>query len=182
MNLSTILIRFPTRWSILIVVLILKLVLGSLENIGFIANMATLVLYFHLEMHFDLSTAANTLTNFLGSTFLLTIVGGFISDTYLNRLYTCLLFGLLELMVCFFSNICWNNPPVSKSYNSKIYHLVFTIFLAIICLDVFIFCFHLSISVLLFWYIFMSSPFQPGICHASMSKTNKLLLTFCYRV
>ncbi|XP_017227682.2 protein NRT1/ PTR FAMILY 4.5 [Daucus carota subsp. sativus] len=73
-------------------------VLGSLENIGFIANMATLVLYFHLVMHFDISTAANTLTNFLGSTFLLTIVGGFISDTYLNRLYTCLLFGLLELM------------------------------------------------------------------------------------
>ncbi|KAK3035182.1 hypothetical protein RJ639_034570, partial [Escallonia herrerae] len=72
--------------------------LGALENIGFIANMSTMVLYFHLVMHFDVSTSANTLTNFLGSTFLLTILGGFISDTYLNRLYTCLIFGLLELL------------------------------------------------------------------------------------
>ncbi|KAL3518834.1 hypothetical protein ACH5RR_021423 [Cinchona calisaya] len=73
-------------------------VLGALENIGFVANMSTMVLYFHLVMQFDLSTSANTLTNFLGSTFLLTILGGFISDTYLNRLYTCLLFGFLEIL------------------------------------------------------------------------------------
>lgn len=68
-----------------------------LENIGFVANMSTMVLYFHL--FFDLSSAANTLTNFLGSTFFLTILGGFISDTYLNRLHTCLIFGFLEIMV-----------------------------------------------------------------------------------
>ncbi|KAL3530100.1 hypothetical protein ACH5RR_009422, partial [Cinchona calisaya] len=74
------------------------LVLTTLENIGFVANMSSLVLYFHLVMQFDLSTSANTFTNFLGSTFLLTILGGFISDTYLNRLYTCLLFGILEVL------------------------------------------------------------------------------------
>ncbi|KAL3518815.1 hypothetical protein ACH5RR_021404 [Cinchona calisaya] len=74
------------------------LVLTSLENIGFVANMSSLVLYFHLVMQFDLSTSANTLTNFLGSTFLLTILGGFISDTYFNRLYTCLVFGMLEVL------------------------------------------------------------------------------------
>lgn len=68
-----------------------------LENIGFVANMSTMVLYFHL--FFNLSSAANTLTNFLGSTFFLTILGGFISDTYLNRLHTCLIFGFLEIMV-----------------------------------------------------------------------------------
>ncbi|CAK9147570.1 unnamed protein product [Ilex paraguariensis] len=73
-------------------------VLGVLENIGFVANMSVMVLYFKLVMHFDLSTSANTLTNFLGSTFLLTILGGFISDTYLNRLYTCLAFGFLEVV------------------------------------------------------------------------------------
>ncbi|KAJ1402768.1 Peptide transporter PTR1 [Sesbania bispinosa] len=32
----------------------------------------------------------------MGSTFLLFLVGGFISDTYLNRLTTCLVFGSLE--------------------------------------------------------------------------------------
>ncbi|XP_073270894.1 protein NRT1/ PTR FAMILY 4.3-like [Primulina huaijiensis] len=72
-------------------------VLGALENIGFVANMSIMVLYFHHVMSFGISTSANTLTNFLGSTFFLTIVGGFISDTYLNRLYTCLIFGFLEI-------------------------------------------------------------------------------------
>ncbi|CAI9761605.1 unnamed protein product [Fraxinus pennsylvanica] len=72
-------------------------VLGTLENIGFVANMLFMVLYFSMVMHFNISTAANTLTDFLGSTFLLTILGGFISDTYLNRLYTCLIFGFLEI-------------------------------------------------------------------------------------
>ncbi|CAA2982613.1 NRT1 PTR FAMILY -like [Olea europaea subsp. europaea] len=56
-----------------------------------------MVLYFSMAMHFNISTAANALTNFLGSTFLLTILGGFMSDTYLNRLYTCLIFGFLEI-------------------------------------------------------------------------------------
>ncbi|CDP09679.1 unnamed protein product [Coffea canephora] len=60
--------------------------------------MSSLVLYFHLVMQFDLSTSANTLTIFLGSTFLLTILGGLISDTYLNRLHTCVLFGILEVL------------------------------------------------------------------------------------
>lgn len=73
--------------------------LGTLENIGFVANMSTMVLYFHRVLLFDVSTSANTLTNFLGSTFLLTILGGFISDAYLNRLYTCLIFGFLEITV-----------------------------------------------------------------------------------
>ncbi|XP_047953206.1 protein NRT1/ PTR FAMILY 4.6-like [Salvia hispanica] len=70
-------------------------VLAMLENIGFVANMSTMVLYFHL--FFNLSVAANTLTNFLGSTFLLTVLGGFISDNYLSRLHTCLIFGFLEI-------------------------------------------------------------------------------------
>ncbi|CAI9106100.1 OLC1v1005164C1 [Oldenlandia corymbosa var. corymbosa] len=72
--------------------------LTALENIGFVANLSSLVLYFHFVMQFDLSASANTLTNFLGSTFLLTIFGGLISDSFLNRLYICLMFGFLEVM------------------------------------------------------------------------------------
>ncbi|XP_030551740.2 protein NRT1/ PTR FAMILY 4.5-like isoform X2 [Rhodamnia argentea] len=72
--------------------------LSGLDNMGFIANMATMVLYFYLVMHFNVSTASNTLTNFLGSTFLLTLVGAFISDTYLSRLTTCLIFGTIEVL------------------------------------------------------------------------------------
>ncbi|GAU23878.1 hypothetical protein TSUD_35490 [Trifolium subterraneum] len=73
-------------------------VLSALDNMGFVTNMVSLVLYFIGVMHFDLSSSANTLTNFMGSTFLLSLVGAFISDTYLNRLTTCLLFGSLEVI------------------------------------------------------------------------------------
>ncbi|XP_021278562.1 protein NRT1/ PTR FAMILY 4.5-like [Herrania umbratica] len=73
-------------------------VLGAFENIGFVANMVSMVLYFHLMMKLDLPTSSNTLTNFMGSVFLLTLLGGFISDIYLNRLYTILIFGSLEVI------------------------------------------------------------------------------------
>ncbi|RDX72444.1 Protein NRT1/ PTR FAMILY 4.6, partial [Mucuna pruriens] len=73
-------------------------VLSALDNMGFVANMVSLVLYFYGVMHFDLASSANTLTNFMGSTYLLSLVGGFISDTYLNRFTTCLLFGSLEVL------------------------------------------------------------------------------------
>ncbi|KAK7278074.1 hypothetical protein RJT34_23098 [Clitoria ternatea] len=73
-------------------------VLSALDSMGFVANMVSLVLYFYGVMHFDLPSSANTLTNFMGSTFLLSLVGGFISDTYLTRLTTCLLFGSLEVL------------------------------------------------------------------------------------
>ncbi|CAL0308527.1 unnamed protein product [Lupinus luteus] len=73
-------------------------VLSALDNMGFVANMVSLVLYFYGVMHFDLSSSANTLTNFMGSTFLLSLVGGFISDTYFNRFITCLIFGSVEVL------------------------------------------------------------------------------------
>ncbi|KAG6397711.1 hypothetical protein SASPL_143881 [Salvia splendens] len=59
--------------------------LAALENMGFVANMMSLVLYFMFKLYFDLPTAANTFTNLMGTTFLLSVVGGFISDTFINR-------------------------------------------------------------------------------------------------
>ncbi|KAL2491041.1 Protein NRT1/PTR FAMILY 4.3 [Abeliophyllum distichum] len=70
----------------------------ALENMGFVANMVSLVLYFWLKLHFDIPGAANTLTNLMGSAFLLSVVGGFISDTYINRFHTCLIFGMVEIL------------------------------------------------------------------------------------
>lgn len=72
---------------------------------GFVANMVSLVLYFQLQMYFEVSAAANTVTNLMGSTYLLSIFGGFISDTYINRFKTCLIFGVFELAVCFFEKL-----------------------------------------------------------------------------
>lgn len=69
------------------------------ENMAFVANMVSLVLYFYLEMHFDIPGSANTLTNLMGSTFLLSIIGAFVSDTFLSRYTTALIFGVLEVLV-----------------------------------------------------------------------------------
>ncbi|MQM01610.1 hypothetical protein Taro_034369, partial [Colocasia esculenta] len=60
--------------------------------------MVSQVLYFMYVMHLDISEAATTTTNFTGSTFLLTILGGFISDSYISRLNTVLSFGLVEIL------------------------------------------------------------------------------------
>ncbi|KAF6163473.1 hypothetical protein GIB67_029322 [Kingdonia uniflora] len=73
-------------------------ILVALENMGFVANMVSMVLYFMFVMHFGLAASANTLTVFMGSTYLLSVIGGFISDTYLTRLNTCLVFGLVEIL------------------------------------------------------------------------------------
>lgn len=72
--------------------------LTALDTMGFVSNMVSLVLYFGYVMFFDLPTAANTLTTFMGSNFLLSLIGGFISDTYLTRFTTCLLFGTVEVV------------------------------------------------------------------------------------
>ncbi|KAL6146421.1 hypothetical protein ACLB2K_057100 [Fragaria x ananassa] len=73
-------------------------VLLALDNMGFVANMVSMVLYFLGPMHFNLATAANTLTNFMGTNFLLSLLGGFISDTYLSRYTTCLIFGSIQIV------------------------------------------------------------------------------------
>ncbi|XP_058077358.1 protein NRT1/ PTR FAMILY 4.5-like [Magnolia sinica] len=73
-------------------------VMIGLENIGFVANMVSLVIYFMNVMKFDISGSATTLTNFLGTAFMLTLLGGFISDSFVNRLNTTLAFGVIELL------------------------------------------------------------------------------------
>ncbi|KAK6256647.1 hypothetical protein QUC31_000106 [Theobroma cacao] len=70
----------------------------GLENMAFIANAISLVTYFYGYMNFSLTKSATTLTNFMGISFLLALFGGFISDTYLSRFKTCVLFGCIELL------------------------------------------------------------------------------------
>ncbi|KAL5984875.1 hypothetical protein ACLOJK_041833 [Asimina triloba] len=70
----------------------------GLENMAFISNAVSLVTYFNGYMNFGLTKSATTLTNFMGTSFLLALFGGFISDTYLTRFRTCVLFGCIELV------------------------------------------------------------------------------------
>lgn len=71
----------------------------GLENMSFVSNAVSLVIYFFGYMNFGLTKSATTLTNFMGTSFLLTLLGGFISDTYLSRFKTCVIFSSIELLV-----------------------------------------------------------------------------------
>ncbi|XP_027356961.1 protein NRT1/ PTR FAMILY 4.5-like [Abrus precatorius] len=70
----------------------------GLENMAFVANAVSLVTYFFGYMNFNLTKSATTLTNFMGTAFLLALVGGLISDTYLSRFKTCVMFACMELL------------------------------------------------------------------------------------
>ncbi|KAG9457047.1 hypothetical protein H6P81_001555 [Aristolochia fimbriata] len=56
-----------------------------------------LITYVFNEMHFPLSKAANVVTNFIGTVFLLALLGGFLSDSYLGCFWTMMIFGFVEL-------------------------------------------------------------------------------------
>ncbi|GLJ31722.1 hypothetical protein SUGI_0637820 [Cryptomeria japonica] len=68
------------------------------DNIAFLAAAVNLVNYFTLIMHLEIAVAATTLTNSMGTSFLLALLGGFISDSYINRFKTCVIFASVELL------------------------------------------------------------------------------------
>ncbi|KAK4802312.1 hypothetical protein SAY86_000515 [Trapa natans] len=71
--------------------------LQAFEIMGIAAVGNNLITYVINEMHFSLSKAANTVTNFVGTIFLLALLGGFLSDSYLGCFWTILIFGFIEL-------------------------------------------------------------------------------------
>lgn len=74
-------------------------VMSALENIENLGTSVNLVTYFYAHMHYNLSDSANMLTNYMGTAFFLCLVGAFISDAYLTRSKTLLLFGAVEFLV-----------------------------------------------------------------------------------
>ncbi|GAB2269934.1 hypothetical protein Dimus_004851 [Dionaea muscipula] len=58
------------------------LVVEVLENLAYLANASNLVLYLSRFMHFSPTHSAITVTNFMGTAFLLAILGGFLSDAF----------------------------------------------------------------------------------------------------
>ncbi|XP_068666710.1 protein NRT1/ PTR FAMILY 4.1-like [Aristolochia californica] len=89
-----------------------------LENMVFISNASNLVTYFHSFMHYSLVRSANMLTNYMGTSFLLSLFGGFVSDTFLSRFSTLVLFGLVELtglvMLTIQAHYEWLRPGQGK--------------------------------------------------------------------
>ncbi|XP_042503464.1 protein NRT1/ PTR FAMILY 6.3 [Macadamia integrifolia] len=64
-----------------------------LTTLGIGVNLVT---YLTDTMHLGNATAANTVTNFLGTSFLLCLFGGFIADTFLGRYLTIAIFAAVQ--------------------------------------------------------------------------------------
>ncbi|CAL9037747.1 unnamed protein product [Musa banksii] len=71
--------------------------LQALEMMAIAAVGNNLITYVFNDMHFPLSKSANIVTNFIGTVFLLSLLGGFLSDSYLGSFRTMLAFGFVEL-------------------------------------------------------------------------------------
>ncbi|KAK6139294.1 hypothetical protein DH2020_026972 [Rehmannia glutinosa] len=74
------------------------LVVEVLENLAYLANASNLVLYLTQYMHFSPAEAANSVTNFMGTAFLLALLGGFLSDAFLNSYYIYLISAVIEFL------------------------------------------------------------------------------------
>ncbi|KAK4424451.1 protein NRT1/ PTR FAMILY 4.3 [Sesamum alatum] len=71
--------------------------LQGFEIMGIAGVGNNLISYVIKEMHFPLSKSANTVTNFIGTLFILSLFGGYLSDSYLSSFSTILIFAFLEL-------------------------------------------------------------------------------------
>ncbi|XP_002970257.2 protein NRT1/ PTR FAMILY 4.3 [Selaginella moellendorffii] len=60
----------------------------GLENMAFLSVGINLFPYMFTTMHFSITDAANAVTNFMGTSFLLTLLGGFLSDVCLSKFWT----------------------------------------------------------------------------------------------
>ncbi|KAF2320306.1 hypothetical protein GH714_027030 [Hevea brasiliensis] len=71
--------------------------LQAFEIMAIAAVGNNLITYVMNEMHFSLSRSANIVTNFVGTVFILALLGGYLSDSYLGCFWTLLIFGFVEL-------------------------------------------------------------------------------------
>ena len=63
---------------------------------------SNLITFVFGELHFPLSQAANVVTNFVGTVFILSPLGGFLSDSYAGCFWTLLSFAAVELAVQYY--------------------------------------------------------------------------------
>ncbi|XP_047067048.1 protein NRT1/ PTR FAMILY 4.5-like [Lolium rigidum] len=73
-------------------------VVTVLMNTVIVPNMLNLVTYFHGTMHMGVSDSATTVTNLVGTTCGFALIGAFLSDSYIMRSTTILLFGPLMFL------------------------------------------------------------------------------------
>ncbi|ONK59047.1 uncharacterized protein A4U43_C08F2420 [Asparagus officinalis] len=86
-------VRFKTGgWSAAAMILGVELN-ERLTTLGIAVNLVT---YITGTMHLGNAVAANTVTNFMGTSFLLCLFGGFLADTYIGRYLTIAVFSAIQ--------------------------------------------------------------------------------------
>ncbi|KAJ9172148.1 hypothetical protein P3X46_015424 [Hevea brasiliensis] len=74
------------------------LVVEILENLAYLANASNLVRYLSKYMHLSPSRSANNVTNFMGTAFLLALLGGFLSDAFFTTCRIYLISAAIEFL------------------------------------------------------------------------------------
>uniref|UniRef100_A0A0A0KE15 Nitrate transporter n=1 Tax=Cucumis sativus TaxID=3659 RepID=A0A0A0KE15_CUCSA len=70
-----------------------------LENLAFLANASNLVMYLRKYMGFSPAKSANHVTTFMGTAFLLALLGGFLSDAIFTTYYVFIFSSFIEFLV-----------------------------------------------------------------------------------
>ncbi|KAI3495389.1 hypothetical protein L1887_37726 [Cichorium endivia] len=70
----------------------------AFENMANLALAVNLVFYFNTVMHYDIADAANHLTNFMGTSYILSILMAVLADTYIGRFRTVLIAAFVEFL------------------------------------------------------------------------------------
>lgn len=86
-----------------------------LENLAYLANASNLVLYLSKYMHLSPSKAANDVTDFMGTAFLLALLGGFLSDAFFTTYHIYLISTVTEFLVII------RTPPVPLSLSLRVF-------------------------------------------------------------
>ena len=86
-----------------------------LENLAYLANASNLVMYLSEYMHLSPSKSANSVTNFMGTSFLLALLGGFLTDTFFTTYHVYLISAAIEFLVIAVSALLSLSLPPSLS-------------------------------------------------------------------
>ncbi|KAI3456099.1 hypothetical protein Pfo_012762 [Paulownia fortunei] len=99
------------------------LILGAFtfENMATLALAVNLVTYFTGVMHFNIADAANQLTNYMGTSYILTLLVAFLADTYVGRFKAVLLATSIEFLglglLALQAHYPKLKPPLCKIYD-----------------------------------------------------------------
>ncbi|KAK3133990.1 hypothetical protein QOZ80_6AG0543650 [Eleusine coracana subsp. coracana] len=95
------------------------LVVEVLENLAFLANASNLVTYLMGFMHYTPSQSATTVTNFMGTAFLLALLGGFLSDAFFTTYAIYLVSAFVEFMGLVILTIQARTPSLMPPHCDK---------------------------------------------------------------